>query len=185
MRAAAEADASKTSLLSTEPGGRDRSSKGRVPSTSFVPTGMRVERSPALIVAEPRGRYAARPPLVVDCSVVAAVLFDEPNREAAAQALAGKELFAPELIADELVSVALKKSFHGAEAVVQQALLDFTELELTRCRADVHAQWRLALKYELPAYDAAYLWLAAELGAPLATFDERLGKAARQLLGSA
>ena len=144
---------------------------------------MRVERSPALIVAEVRGRYTARPPLVVDCSVLAAVLFDEPNREVASQALAGKELFAPELLADELVSVAVKKSLDVEEAVVRQALLDFSELELTRCRPDVHAQWRLALEYELSAYDAAYLWLAAELGAPLATFDERLGDAARRLLG--
>jgi predicted nucleic acid-binding protein len=146
---------------------------------------MRAERSRPLIVADVRGRYAARPPLVVDCSVVAAVLFDEPNREEVAQVLAGKELFAPELIADELVSVAVKKSVRGLDDVVRQALVDFAELELTRYRADVHAQWRLAMKYELSAYDAAYLWLAAELGAPLATFDERLGGAARDLLGSA
>jgi predicted nucleic acid-binding protein len=144
---------------------------------------MRAERALPLIVAEPRGRYAARAPLVVDCGVVAAVLFDEPNRDAAVQALTGKDLFAPELLADELVSVAVKKSRYGLESVVQQALVDFTELELTRCRCDLHAQWRLALQYELSAYDAAYLWLAAELGAPLATFDERLGGAARVLLG--
>ncbi len=143
---------------------------------------MRAERAAALIIAEPRARYAARAPLVVDCSVVAAVLFDEPNREAAAQALTGKDLFAPELLADELVSVAVKKSRHAAGSLVQQALVDFTELELTRCRCDVHGQWRLAREYDLSAYDAAYLWLAAELGAPLATFDERLGAAARVLL---
>jgi predicted nucleic acid-binding protein len=146
---------------------------------------MRAERSPPLIIAEARGPYAARPPLVVDCSVVAAVLFDESNREAAALALTGKELFAPELLADELVSVAVRKSRHGLEEIVRQALADFGELELTRCRSDVQAQWRLALEYDLSAYDAAYLWLAAELGAPLATFDERLGAAARALLGSA
>jgi len=143
---------------------------------------MPAERASALIVAEPSPRYAARSPLVVDCSVVAAVLFDEPQRDAAVQALAGRDLFAPELLADELVSVAVKKSRHGLEAVVRHALVDFAELELTRCRCDVLAQWRLALEYDLSAYDAAYLWLAAEIGAPLATFDERLGGAARALL---
>ena len=143
---------------------------------------MRAERARPLIVAEPRGRYGARPPLVVDCSVLAAVLFDEPNRDVAAQALAGKDLFAPDVLADELVSVAVNKARHGLEAVARQALVDFAELELTRCRSDLHAQWRLALEYELSAYDAAYLWLAAELGAPLVTFDERLGSAGRALL---
>jgi predicted nucleic acid-binding protein len=145
---------------------------------------MRVERATPLIVAEPQRRYAVRAPLVVDCSVIASVLFDEPNRDVAAQALAGKDLFAPELVADELVSVAVKRSQQGSELFVRQALVDFTELELTRCRTDVHAQWRLALEYDLTAYDAAYLWLAAELRAPLATFDQRLGDAARTLLSA-
>lgn len=126
-----------------------------------------------------------RAPLVVDCSVLAAVLFDEQSRDVAAEALTGKDLFSPEVLADELVSVAVKKARHGLEAVVRQALFDFCELELTRCRVDVHAQWRLAIEYDVSAYDAAYLWLAAELGAPLATFDERLGAAARALLGRA
>ncbi|HEX5046861.1 MAG TPA: type II toxin-antitoxin system VapC family toxin [Gammaproteobacteria bacterium] len=143
---------------------------------------MRVERAPALIVAEPRGRYFTRAPLVVDCSVLAAVLFDEPNRDVAVKVLTGKDLFAPDVLADELVSVAVKKARHGLDDVAQQALLDFAQLEVTRCRCDVHAQWRLALEHDLSAYDAAYLWLAAELGAPLATFDERLGGAARALL---
>jgi predicted nucleic acid-binding protein len=146
---------------------------------------MGAERAVPLIVAEPRARYGARAPLVVDCSVVAAVLFDEPNRDAAVVALTGKDLFAPELLADEFVSVAVKKAHHDSISVVQQALADFTELELTRCRCDVRAQWRLAREHELSAYDAAYLWLAAELGAPLATFDDRLGSAARVLLGGA
>jgi predicted nucleic acid-binding protein len=120
---------------------------------------------------------------VVDCSVVTAVLFDESNRDAAVVALSGKDLFAPELLADEFVSVAVKKSRYDPSSVVQQALTDFADLELTRCRCDMRAQWRLACEYELSAYDAAYLWLAVELGAPLATFDERLGAAARVLLG--
>ena len=144
---------------------------------------MPAEQASRLIIAEAHGRYAARAPIVVDCSVIAAVLFDEPNREDAAQALAGKDLFAPELLADELVSVAIRKSRHGSDDHVRHALADFADLELTRCRCDVQAQWRVALEHDLSAYDAAYLWLAATLCAPLATFDKRLGAAAVALLG--
>jgi predicted nucleic acid-binding protein len=36
----------------------------------------------------------------------------------------------------------------------------------------------LARKYKLTAYDSAYVQLAVELGAPLATFDRTLGLAA-------
>ena len=47
--------------------------------------------------------------LVADCSVLASVLFDEPDREAAAATLRGHELFAPDLVDHEFVSVAVKK----------------------------------------------------------------------------
>jgi len=40
----------------------------------------------------------------------------------------------------------------------------------------------LANRWSLGACDAAHLWLAAELKAPLATFDQRLAQAARQHL---
>ena len=48
-----------------------------------------------LVVAEPRSTYHQLPPIVVDCSVLAALVFDEPERERAAGTLAGKSLFAP------------------------------------------------------------------------------------------
>ena len=37
----------------------------------------------------------------------------------------------------------------------------------------------LAVRYRLSAYDACYLWLASELKAPLATFDEKMAPAAK------
>lgn len=140
------------------------------------------DTSGALYLAEPAGVYTRYPPLVVDCSVLAAVLFDEAEREAAAVAMAGKELFAPDLIDHEMVSVALKKARAGLGASADQALIDLAELRLTRCTVDASAQFELAHRLQLTAYDAAYLQLALDLGAPLATYDERLGQAARKLL---
>ncbi|MBS1270139.1 MAG: hypothetical protein MAG794_01093 [Gammaproteobacteria bacterium] len=145
---------------------------------------MPAETRGELIIAEPLGHYAKRPPLVGDCSVLAAVLFDEPERKRAADALRGKEVFAPFLVDHELISVALKKTHQGLGEVVRQGLADLAELKITRCPVDGVAQWRVAIECELSAYDAAYLQLALDLQAPLVTFDRRLGRAAQRLLGS-
>ena len=135
-----------------------------------------------LFVAETAGRYAHKPPLVVDCSALAAVLFDEPGRDAAALAMAGKALFAPDLLDHEVVSVALKKSAAGYADAARQALADLAALQLTRCRVEAAAQFELAERTGLTGYDAAYLQLALELRAPLTTFDRKLGKVASRIL---
>ena len=69
-----------------------------------------------------------------------------------------------------------------ANPLAALGLADLKRLQLTRCAVDVEAQRRLALQQDLTAYDAAYLWLAAERGAPLATFDAKLGEAAQRYL---
>lgn len=137
-----------------------------------------------LIVAEPAGAYARRPPLVVDCSLLAAVLFDEPERETAALALAGKALFAPDLLDHELASVGVKKARLGLVEAAEEGLSDLARLAISRRRIDPVRQWAAALAHELTVYDAAYLELAIELQAPLATFDKRLGQVARKVLAS-
>jgi predicted nucleic acid-binding protein len=141
--------------------------------------------SAPLFISEPGGKYIRYPPLVVDCSVLATVLFDEPDREAALLAMAGKELFAPDLLDHEMVSVALKKSKSGMQIAARQALQDLSDLRLTRCAVDSTAQYELARRVKITAYDAAYLLLALDLGAPLATFDQKLGRAAKSVLSQA
>lgn len=145
---------------------------------------MPAERAGSLVVAEPGSHYLTRPPLVVDCSAVAAVLFDEPNKDAALQTMQGKQLFAPELLDHEFVSVAIKKATLLPESFVAQSIEHFLQLRLTRCTPDMQAQWRLARAHQLTAYDAAYLQLAVELNAPLATLDRRLGEVAVRVLAS-
>lgn len=135
--------------------------------------------APALVVAEPPAAYATRPPMVVDCSVLSAVLFEEPLRDEAIRTLAGRSLHAPTLIDHEIVSVALKKQAAGwPEDSIALALSDFQAQALDLHRTDAAIQWSLARRYGLSSYDAAYLCLAATLKAPLATFDRKLGAAA-------
>ncbi|MFC7460273.1 type II toxin-antitoxin system VapC family toxin [Hydrogenophaga defluvii] len=130
-----------------------------------------------LFVAEPPPSYLERPPLVVDCSAVAGLVFREPWFEAAQGRFDGRNLHAPHLLSSEIASVALKKHRRG-ETHALTGLTIAAELDIELHATDPVQVVDLAKRYGLSAYDAAYLWLAAELRCPLATFDEALARAA-------
>ena len=137
-----------------------------------------------LYVAEPPAQYLARPPVVVDCSALAGILFEEPWQAQAGEKIHGRTMNAPFLLEIEFTSVALKKHKQGYGAVIDKALARFKALNVTLHQIELPQVLALALQYKLSAYDASYLWLAAELKAPLATFDEKLADAARIHLAS-
>lgn len=134
--------------------------------------------NPVLRLAEPPPQYLQRPPLVVDCSALAGVLFQEPWMDQALQRLSGRQLLAPTLLPYELCNVALKKARRGAAEAAAEGMARWAELEIELLEPDMAQVHDLAQRYQLTAYDAAYLWLAAERRCPLATFDERLAAAA-------
>jgi predicted nucleic acid-binding protein len=139
----------------------------------------------ACYVAEPPAPFSARPPMVVDCSALSAILFDEPARDEALARLVGRSLHAPNLLDHEIVAVALKKRREdGPAEAIAQVLRDYAISDIELHPVDPIAQYELAARYALTAYEAAYLWLAAELKAPLATFDRRLAEAAQAHLGT-
>ncbi|MES2944397.1 MAG: type II toxin-antitoxin system VapC family toxin [Pseudomonadota bacterium] len=133
---------------------------------------------PVLYLAEPPAQYLARPPVVVDCSALAGLLFQEEWCDLAAEKIHGRSLHAPFLLQAEIASVALKKHRQGFADLVTDALAQYAEMEINLYRVEPQDALVLALRYQLSTYDATYLWLAAELKAPLATFDEKLGRAA-------
>jgi predicted nucleic acid-binding protein len=136
-------------------------------------------------LAEPPAIYLVRPPLVVDCSVICAKLFEEETRDEALRLLIGKSLHAPQLLSHEVVSVALKKAKLGwPEATLTLALEDYAMQDIAMHPTNISEQHQIAIRYKLSAYDAAYLWLAAYIKAPLATFDEKLAVAARAHLAT-
>ena len=138
-----------------------------------------------LHVAEPSAQYLVRPAVVVDCSVLCAVFFNEAERLAALQLISGKQLWAPRLLDHEMVHVAVKKQRRGLPAdVVRQALATFMSQQIDMVNPHPVEQLALAMRFTLTGYDAAYLWLAAEMRVPLLTFDLKLATAAKTHLES-
>lgn len=137
-----------------------------------------------IYVAEPPATYLVRPPAVVDCSVHAALLFDEPQREAATQLIAGRTLHAPWLLDHEIASLAERKRRAGIGDEVAAAVAAHMGFDVTMHRTSPDPVLPLATTYALSTYDAAYLAPAARLRVPLVTFDPKLGKAAMRHLGA-
>lgn len=132
-----------------------------------------------LFVAEPPAQFLVLPPLVVDCSTLAGLLFQEDWYPQAWDQIRGKSLHAPALLPIEIASVALKKHKLGRPDVAADGLAQFEAMGIELHAIEPSAVMGLCIQYQLSAYDACYLWLAAELKAPLATFDEKLAVAAR------
>lgn len=137
-----------------------------------------------LFSAQPGAALRVRRPVVVDAGVLSAVLFDEAEGPAALRQIAGMTLHAPQLIDYEIASAALAKARAGLGDIAAQGLSDYKVLALERVWVEPVAQAALAMSYRITSYDAAYLWLAAALQAPLVTFDAKLARAARRHLGS-
>ena len=120
------------------------------------------------------------PAKVVDASVMASLIFEEPRAEEAATLLRGADLHAPLLMAYELTSIARKKiEQHPVQQEVFEAALEAALAMGINWRDVRHsAVLRIALETRLSTYDACYLYLSRLLGVGLVTFDRRLGRMA-------
>jgi predicted nucleic acid-binding protein len=94
--------------------------------------------------------------------------------------LSDSELHAPLLLAYELTSIARKKAITYPEkaAILGEALQMAFAVPIRWSEVDHLAVLRLALSVNLNTYDACYLYLSRKLGVPMATFDQRLARAA-------
>jgi len=121
------------------------------------------------------------PAKVVDASVLAAWCFRESRASEALRLLQGSDIYAPYLMAYELTSIATKKAttYPDRLDVLSEALQAALALPIYWSEVDHLTVLQLALDTSLTAYDASYLYLARALGAPLATFDQRLERAAQ------
>ncbi|HMN58368.1 MAG TPA: type II toxin-antitoxin system VapC family toxin [Ottowia sp.] len=84
----------------------------------------------SLHVAEPAASHRLKPALVVDCSVLAGVLFQEPWKDETQRHIANRTLFAPRLLAYEICNVALKKARKGASLAATEGLAQWQDMAI-------------------------------------------------------
>ncbi|MFW3171328.1 type II toxin-antitoxin system VapC family toxin [Geodermatophilus sp. CPCC 206100] len=117
--------------------------------------------------------------VVADASAVVAALVDAgPAGEWAAGVLAGQPLAAPAHLFVEVSNV-LRRSVltgHLGREVAALAHADLVHLPVTIVAFEPLAARVWELHPTVTAYDAAYVALAEELGAPLVTLDRRLAR---------
>lgn len=128
--------------------------------------------------------------MVVDCSVVIAALLPDEMAPVAMNMLTSavaSQAIAPRLLAFELFNVVVTKSRRGLLGVVERervvrelSTLPITFMDLADPVISRGAL-ELALATGLSGYDAAYLQLAIEHDAALATLDAKLAAVAAKL----
>ncbi|NKL36606.1 PIN domain-containing protein [Rhizobium leguminosarum bv. viciae] len=123
-------------------------------------------------------------PFVVDASVAAAwLLADEESRtaEESLSFLETEDALVPDLFWHEIRNILLtaERRKRISNEDVLACLMRLTSLPLRTVSSEDHLPiLRLAGKYQLSAYDAAYLALAVAENVSLATLDARLERAA-------
>jgi predicted nucleic acid-binding protein len=124
------------------------------------------------------------PDKVVDASVIACVVFEEPRMEEAAALVGDALLLEPPLLLYELASIASKKIAKepAKRAYILGRLYLVSKLKVKWFdQPDLELLVTLALDASLSVYDASYLHIAQTTGSVLHTFDSRLAAAYRSL----
>ncbi len=120
--------------------------------------------------------------LIVDTSVLIAVLTGEPTRDHLIARTQGVELLAPGSVHWEVGNAfsALLKRRRVKSAQVQAALAAYAQIPIRFVDVSLTDTLELADRFGLYAYDAYLLACARRQRAPLLTLDTRLGRAAKE-----
>ncbi len=119
--------------------------------------------------------------LVVDASVAAKWLFDEPGTDAALGLRTPEfELLCPDLLFLEVGNVIWRKvraeEVDEADGRAMVAAILEAPLQVESSAGLLPAAWEIAVRHDRSVYDGVYLALAVALDARLVTADRRLAR---------
>ena len=121
--------------------------------------------------------------IIVDTNTFLAVALNEPEKKRIIQLTEGHDLIAPDVLPFEIGNALTammkknslkKKDVASAWEVVQQIPVDLRH-------TDIKSALRMAIKFNIYAYDAYFLACAENLRSPLLTLDIGMKRIAREI----
>ena len=121
--------------------------------------------------------------IISDTNIFLAVILNEPEKDRIIQITSGIDLSAPEILPYEIgnaLSAMLKRGQLGdKEALAAQKATNKIPVRLLA--VDIQEALKLAIEFNIYAYDAYFLPCAMALSSPLITLDNRMKKVAAEL----
>ncbi|NBC49890.1 MAG: PIN domain-containing protein [Gammaproteobacteria bacterium] len=121
--------------------------------------------------------------VIADTNVFLAVALNEPEKPHIVQITAGAELFAPEILPDEIGNAlsAMVKRQRLSAVQARSALTATRSIRVRLVGVDIAEALQLASDFDLYADDADFLQCARAAPSPLLTMDARMRNLATEL----
>jgi len=121
--------------------------------------------------------------IVSDTNILLAVIFNEPEKDNIVQLTSGNDAIAPEILPYEvgnaLSAMIKRKQITHKEALQAQKAISSIPVRLISVY--ISQSLKLAMDFNIYAYDAYFLHCAINQSCPLLTLDKGMKKVAKQL----
>ena len=121
--------------------------------------------------------------IVSDTNIFLAVVLEEPEKESIIQLTSETSAVSPEILPYEfgnaLTAMVKRKQLSHKEALAAYDAVSSIPVRLVS--VDIQQALKLALEYNIYAYDAYFLQCAKQLSSPLITLDKRMKQVAREM----
>ena len=121
--------------------------------------------------------------IIADTNTFIAVALDEPEKDLIIRLTEGCELVAPEVLPFEIgnaLTAMMKKSVLQADEVASSwEIVQHIPVDLRHI--DIKSALKIAIKFNIYAYDAYFLECADSLRSPLLTLDRGMKRIAREI----